>query len=153
MFLPKSVCLITAGLRREALHALCFLSRTVPARVHLPIPLPLSTGELASYYTSFLRSGNTDLFLKSRFSVCSQLRVVPEYKSLQLCIQSVILHLSLGIIYWVQRATRLKEFLSSKNSQWAVVAHAFNPSTREAETGRFLASLVYKVSSRTARTI
>jgi hypothetical protein len=39
-----------------------------------------------------------------------------------------------------------------------VVAHAFNPSTREAETGGFLssefeASLVYKVSSRTARAI
>ena len=118
MSLPKSDCLITAGLRREALHALCFLSRTVPARVHLPIPLPLSTGELASYYTSFLRSGNTDLFLKSRFLVCSQLQVVPEYKSLQLCIQSVILHLSLGITSWVQRATRLKEFLSSKNSQY-----------------------------------
>jgi hypothetical protein len=37
-----------------------------------------------------------------------------------------------------------------------VVAHAFNPSTREAEAGRgiseFEASLVYKVSSRTART-
>jgi hypothetical protein len=37
-----------------------------------------------------------------------------------------------------------------------VVAHAFNPSTWEAEAGRFLssrtASLVYKVSYRTART-
>jgi hypothetical protein len=33
-----------------------------------------------------------------------------------------------------------------------VVAHAFNPSTWEAEAGKFLkASLVYKVSSRTAR--
>jgi hypothetical protein len=35
-----------------------------------------------------------------------------------------------------------------------MVAHAFNPSTWEAETGRiseFEASLVYKVSSRTAR--
>jgi hypothetical protein len=35
-----------------------------------------------------------------------------------------------------------------------VVAHAFKPSTREAEAGGFLefeASLVYKVSSRTAR--
>jgi hypothetical protein len=37
-----------------------------------------------------------------------------------------------------------------------VVAHAFNPSTQETEAGRFLssefeASLVYKVSSRTAR--
>jgi hypothetical protein len=34
------------------------------------------------------------------------------------------------------------------------VAHAFNPSTREAEAGGFLkfeASLVYRVSSRTAR--
>jgi hypothetical protein len=37
-----------------------------------------------------------------------------------------------------------------------VVAHAFNPSTREAEAGgslEFEASLVYKVSSRTARAI
>jgi hypothetical protein len=37
---------------------------------------------------------------------------------------------------------------------WVVVAaaHAFNPSTWEAEAGRIEASLVYKVSSRTART-
>jgi hypothetical protein len=37
-----------------------------------------------------------------------------------------------------------------------VVAHAFNPSTREAEAGGFLefeASLAYRVSSRTARAI
>jgi hypothetical protein len=36
-----------------------------------------------------------------------------------------------------------------------VVAHTFNPSTQEAEAGRFEfeASLVYKVSSRTARAI
>ena len=37
-----------------------------------------------------------------------------------------------------------------------MVAHAFNPSTWEAETGRFLkfgASLIYRVSSRTARAI
>jgi hypothetical protein len=36
----------------------------------------------------------------------------------------------------------------------AVVAHAFNPSIWEAEAGRFLSlrpSLVYRVSSRTAR--
>jgi hypothetical protein len=32
-----------------------------------------------------------------------------------------------------------------------MVAHAFNPSTQEAEAGRFLASLVYRVSCRTAR--
>jgi hypothetical protein len=33
-----------------------------------------------------------------------------------------------------------------------LAAHAFNPSTREAEAGGFLSSsLVYKVSSRTAR--
>jgi hypothetical protein len=31
------------------------------------------------------------------------------------------------------------------------VAHAFNSSTWEAETGRFEASLVYRVSSKTAR--
>ena len=36
----------------------------------------------------------------------------------------------------------------------ALVAHAFNPSTPEAEAGRFLRSrLVYKVSFRTARAI
>jgi hypothetical protein len=34
-----------------------------------------------------------------------------------------------------------------------VVAHAFNPSTWEAEAGGFLASLVYRVNSRTARAI
>jgi hypothetical protein len=36
-----------------------------------------------------------------------------------------------------------------------VVTHAFDPSTREAEAGgfEFKASLVYKVSSRTAKTI
>jgi hypothetical protein len=38
---------------------------------------------------------------------------------------------------------------------WAVVAHAFNPSTWEAETGGFLSSRpawsLYRVSSRTAR--
>ena len=35
-----------------------------------------------------------------------------------------------------------------------MVAHAFNPSTPEAEAGRFLRSrLVYKVSFRTARAI
>jgi hypothetical protein len=37
-----------------------------------------------------------------------------------------------------------------------VVAHAFNPSTQEAEAGgtlEFEASVVYKVSSRTARAI
>ena len=39
---------------------------------------------------------------------------------------------------------------------WAVVAHAFNPSTWEAEAGgspssEFEASLVYRASSRTAR--
>jgi hypothetical protein len=37
-------------------------------------------------------------------------------------------------------------------SHTSVVAHAFNPSTWEAEAGRFM-SLVYKVSSRTARAI
>jgi hypothetical protein len=44
-----------------------------------------------------------------------------------------------------------------KNGQPGVMAHAFNPSTWEAERGRriseFEASLVYKVSSRTARAI
>ena len=36
---------------------------------------------------------------------------------------------------------------------WAVVVHAFNPNTREAKGGsfKFEASLVYRVSSRTAK--
>ena len=41
-----------------------------------------------------------------------------------------------------------------KTIRWAVVVHAFNPSTWEAKAGRFLSfesSLVYRVSSRTAR--
>ena len=44
------------------------------------------------------------------------------------------------------------------NISWAVVAHAFNPSTKEAEVGsqedlcEIEASLVYRVSSRTAKT-
>jgi hypothetical protein len=39
-------------------------------------------------------------------------------------------------------------------NSWAVVAHTFKPGTWEAEAGRFLnsrPSLVYRVSSRTAR--
>jgi hypothetical protein len=44
-----------------------------------------------------------------------------------------------------------------RNVLWpGVVVHAFSPSTWEAETGKiseFEASLVYKVSSRTARAI
>ena len=47
------------------------------------------------------------------------------------------------------------EGIKNKNSR-AVVAHAFNPSIWEAEAGgisEFEASLVYKVSSRTARAI
>jgi hypothetical protein len=37
---------------------------------------------------------------------------------------------------------------------WVVMAHNFDPNTREAEAGRisqFEASLIYRVSSRTAR--
>jgi hypothetical protein len=39
-----------------------------------------------------------------------------------------------------------------KESSWAVVAQAFNPSTQKTETGEFEfeESLVYRVSSRTA---
>jgi hypothetical protein len=53
--------------------------------------------------------------------------------------------LSLGIFF----------FQSSKRRGLSSVAHAFNPSTREAEAGgfEFEASLVCRVSSRTARTI
>jgi hypothetical protein len=51
-----------------------------------------------------------------------------------------------------------KTLIQDNRVSWAVVAHAFNPSTWEAEAGGFLssrpeASLVYKVSSRTARAI
>jgi hypothetical protein len=44
----------------------------------------------------------------------------------------------------------------NKSPEPGVVVHTFNPSTREAEAGgslEFEASLVYKVSSRTARAI
>jgi hypothetical protein len=55
----------------------------------------------------------------------------------------------------------LRCYLQLKKKQawrWAVVVYAFNPSTMEAEAGKFLSlrpasGLVYKVSSRTARTI
>jgi hypothetical protein len=53
-----------------------------------------------------------------------------------------------------EKATRRK--LKKEWPQPGVVAHAFNPSTREAEAGGFLSSevsLVYRVSSRTARAI
>lgn len=42
-----------------------------------------------------------------------------------------------------------------KESSWAVVAQAFNPSTQKTETGEFEfeESLVYRVSSRTASII
>jgi hypothetical protein len=48
----------------------------------------------------------------------------------------------------------LEKSKSKVSSCWAVVAHACNPSTREAEAGgsEFEASLVYIVSSRTAKT-
>jgi hypothetical protein len=47
----------------------------------------------------------------------------------------------------------LRPYLKSISQSPGVVAHTFNPSTREAErqASEFEASLVYKVSSRTAR--
>jgi hypothetical protein len=48
----------------------------------------------------------------------------------------------------------LRKKEKQQKMSWAVVAHTFNPSTWEAEAGGFLefkASLVYRVSSRTAR--
>ena len=55
----------------------------------------------------------------------------------------------------IRKSTVKVEFLSSlknKKLSQAVVAHAFNPNTLEAEAGRseFKASPVYRVSSRTA---
>jgi hypothetical protein len=49
----------------------------------------------------------------------------------------------------------LIKFWKNKEVSWAVVVCTFNPSTWEAEAGRFEfeASLVYRVSSRTARAI
>ena len=49
---------------------------------------------------------------------------------------------------------RPKEAKQEGRHSWAVVVHAFNPSSWEAEAGgslEFAASLVYRVSSRTAR--
>jgi hypothetical protein len=59
----------------------------------------------------------------------------------------------------VSKQTNKQNNNNNKNNKrvcfsWAVVAHAFNPSTQEAEAGgfsEFEASLVYKVSSRTAK--
>jgi hypothetical protein len=48
----------------------------------------------------------------------------------------------------------LYKLFFKKNTELGVVAHTFNPSTLKAEAGGFLssrASLVYRVSSRTAR--
>jgi hypothetical protein len=76
-------------------------------------------------------------------------------------------------IFWVQgQPGLLNEFNDSQNypekpclkgeknknkNSWAMVAHAFNPSIWEVERGRQIseseASLVYRVSSRTARAI
>jgi hypothetical protein len=51
-------------------------------------------------------------------------------------------------------ATQQKPFLKS-DTRPGIIAYAFNPSTLEAEVNRFLleASLVYRGSSRTARTL
>jgi hypothetical protein len=40
---------------------------------------------------------------------------------------------------------------NGNNNKPGMVVHAFNPSTWEAEAGEFEASLVYRVSSRTAK--
>jgi hypothetical protein len=58
----------------------------------------------------------------------------------------------------LQSFYKAKDTINKTKRSWAVVVHAFNPSTWEAEAGGFLssrpeASLVYKVSSRTARAI
>jgi hypothetical protein len=53
-------------------------------------------------------------------------------------------------------ADAFNSYSQKAKTEPGVVAHAFNPSTREAEAGNiseFEASLVYKVSSRTARAI
>jgi hypothetical protein len=47
---------------------------------------------------------------------------------------------------------KLKKKHLKIKTHWAVVVHAFNPSTWEAEAGGE-ASLVYRVSSRTARAL
>jgi hypothetical protein len=52
------------------------------------------------------------------------------------------MHESHPIVFWVKKSNSI---LKEKGS-WAVVAHAFNPSTWEAEAGRF-------PSSRAARSI
>ena len=57
-----------------------------------------------------------------------------------------------GSIASLATLARMKTSFNNGRRSLAVVAHTFYPSTWEAETGGFL-SLVYKVSSRTARTI
>jgi hypothetical protein len=55
-----------------------------------------------------------------------------------------------------QTVRGLKIFIKIKQVSQVVVAHTFSTSTQEAEAGgslKFEASLVYRVSSRTARTI
>jgi hypothetical protein len=47
-----------------------------------------------------------------------------------------------------EMAQQLREFPASS---WAVVAHAFNPSTQEAEADRFLEFKAYRVSCRIAK--
>jgi hypothetical protein len=56
----------------------------------------------------------------------------------------------------MEEKEEIKKKKKKKKEKPGVVAHAFNPSTWEAEAGRiseFKDSLVYKVSSRTARAI
>jgi hypothetical protein len=64
-------------------------------------------------------------------------------------------HLMFVRIFYVHPFCYIYFYIFKTREDPGVVAHAFNPSTWEAEAGRFLSefevSLVYRVSSRAAR--